>query len=89
MLGLLGNSGNTDAPHLHFHVMDGPSPLLANGLPYVFVGFEGEGVVLDENQLDDGRPGGDRRRVAARAAPEPAADESRGGGRLPEPAAAP
>ena len=27
VLGLLGNSGNTDSPHLHFHVMDGPSPL--------------------------------------------------------------
>jgi hypothetical protein len=26
-LGLVGNSGNTSAPHLHFHVMDGPSPL--------------------------------------------------------------
>ena len=29
VLGLLGNSGNTDTPHLHFHVMDGPSPLVA------------------------------------------------------------
>ena len=36
VLGLLGNTGNTDTPHLHFHVMDGPSPLLANGLPYAF-----------------------------------------------------
>ena len=26
IIGQLGNSGNTDAPHLHFHVMDGPSP---------------------------------------------------------------
>jgi hypothetical protein len=35
LLGYVGNSGNTSAPHLHFHVMDGPSPLLSNGLPYV------------------------------------------------------
>lgn len=35
LLGYVGNSGNTSAPHLHFHVMDGPSPLTSNGLPYV------------------------------------------------------
>ena len=33
VLGLLGNTGNTDGPHLHFHIMDGPSPLQSNGLP--------------------------------------------------------
>ncbi|MET0965032.1 MAG: M23 family metallopeptidase [Nakamurella sp.] len=36
VLGELGNSGNTDAPHLHFHVMDGPDPLASDGLPYQF-----------------------------------------------------
>jgi len=36
LLGELGNSGNTDAPHLHFHVMDGPDPLASDGLPYQF-----------------------------------------------------
>lgn len=39
MLGQLGNSGNTDAPHLHFHVMDGPDPLKADGLPFVIDEF--------------------------------------------------
>ncbi|MDI4666388.1 M23 family metallopeptidase [Xanthobacter autotrophicus] len=44
VIGLLGNTGNTNAPHLHFHVMDGPSPLDANGLPYAFTHFQGQGV---------------------------------------------
>jgi murein DD-endopeptidase MepM/ murein hydrolase activator NlpD len=38
-LGDVGNTGNTTAPHLHLHVMDGPSVLAANGLPYVFEAF--------------------------------------------------
>jgi hypothetical protein len=51
VLGLLGNSGNTDTPHLHFHVMDGASPLEANGLPYAFTSFQGDGVITDEAPL--------------------------------------
>ncbi|MEA2372949.1 MAG: hypothetical protein QOH12_3343, partial [Solirubrobacteraceae bacterium] len=39
LLGLVGNSGNTSAPHLHFHVMDGPSPLSSEGVPYVIDAF--------------------------------------------------
>jgi murein DD-endopeptidase MepM/ murein hydrolase activator NlpD len=54
LLGLLGNSGNTDSPHLHFHIMDGPSPLLSNGVPYVFTSFTGEGRVTDEDPLFKG-----------------------------------
>lgn len=51
VLGLLGNTGNTDAPHLHFHVMDGPVPLNANGLPFVIDRFSSEGVLADD-QID-------------------------------------
>jgi murein DD-endopeptidase MepM/ murein hydrolase activator NlpD len=36
LIGRLGKSGNSDAPHLHFQVMDGPSFLDATGLPFVF-----------------------------------------------------
>lgn len=41
----LGNSGNTDAPHLHFAILDGPGPLGANSLPYVFDSFIVGGTV--------------------------------------------
>src|SRR3712207_1611915 len=40
MLGLVGSSGNSLAPHLHFHVMDGPESLASNGLPYEVDSFE-------------------------------------------------
>jgi hypothetical protein len=39
VLGRLGNSGNTTAPHLHFQIMDAPGALASEGLPYVMTGF--------------------------------------------------
>jgi hypothetical protein len=39
VLGIVGNSGNSVAPHLHVHVMDGPSPLASQGLPYLVDAF--------------------------------------------------
>jgi murein DD-endopeptidase MepM/ murein hydrolase activator NlpD len=45
-LALLGNSGNTTAPHLHFHVMDAPLELGADrNLPYVFDAFDYQGFL--------------------------------------------
>lgn len=40
VLGLVGNSGNSTEPHLHFHICDAPSPLGSEGLPFVFESFE-------------------------------------------------
>jgi hypothetical protein len=39
VLGELGDSGNTTAPHLHFQLMDANSPLAAEGIPYLFEKF--------------------------------------------------
>lgn len=51
-IGLVGNSGNSSAPHLHFHVMDGPSPLAANGLPYVLDRFRVTGAYPSTEAFD-------------------------------------
>ena len=40
VIGHVGNSGNSTMPHLHFHLMDGPDPLEASGLPCAFRGYE-------------------------------------------------
>jgi hypothetical protein len=45
ILGLLGNSGNSSEPHLHFHLCDRNSPLGSQGIPYVFQQFAVTGGV--------------------------------------------
>jgi hypothetical protein len=54
VLAKLGNSGQSDAPHLHLHVVDAPSPLAAEGLPLVFETFDLEGHVSSLRVLTDG-----------------------------------
>src|SRR5262249_12978959 len=46
----LGNTGNSNAPHLHIQVMSGPSFLSADGIPYVIDGFTYQGQV-DPDQI--------------------------------------
>jgi murein DD-endopeptidase MepM/ murein hydrolase activator NlpD len=43
VLGLVGNSGNSTEPHLHFHISNSNSPLGSEGLPYALQSFEVEG----------------------------------------------
>jgi murein DD-endopeptidase MepM/ murein hydrolase activator NlpD len=44
VLGLAGNSGNTSEPHLHVHLMNGPSMQEADGLPMPFDGYDADGT---------------------------------------------
>jgi murein DD-endopeptidase MepM/ murein hydrolase activator NlpD len=55
----LGNSGNTDGPHLHFHVMSAPDPLRSNGLPFVLSSFKLDGRITSmdaQDAIEAGQP---------------------------------
>jgi hypothetical protein len=52
VIGLVGNTGNSVAPHLHVHVMDGPSPLASQGLPYLVDRFTITAQVASTKDFD-------------------------------------
>jgi hypothetical protein len=53
VIGLVGDSGNSVAPHLHFQVTDGPSSLSSNGLPYEIRRFEVTGKTPGTAAFDE------------------------------------
>jgi murein DD-endopeptidase MepM/ murein hydrolase activator NlpD len=44
-IGLLGNSGNSTAPHLHFGLLDAPDPLAGDSVPMVFDHYTLTGII--------------------------------------------
>jgi hypothetical protein len=60
VMGLVGDTGNSIVPHLHFQVTDGPSSLSANGLPYEISDFEmtgkSDGTAAFDQAESDGTP---------------------------------
>src|SRR5215813_3247833 len=73
VLGLVGTSGNSSEPHLHFHVTDGRSPLMSNGVPYLLQKFSGRRKAISTEAFDqatvDGKP------IATEAVPLPGLHE--------------
>jgi murein DD-endopeptidase MepM/ murein hydrolase activator NlpD len=55
VLGKLGNSGNSDVPHLHFQISDAGTPSQGEGLPFVFESFQllGKTDMLGALELGD------------------------------------
>ena len=52
-LGRLGNSGNTNGPHLHFNVLDAASMEEGQGVPFVFDLVETRGAATPDAALGD------------------------------------
>jgi hypothetical protein len=52
VLGLVGNTGNSVAPHLHFQLVDEPSSLASNGMPYEIDGFQVTGQTPGTEAFD-------------------------------------
>lgn len=56
LLGLVGNTGNSDLPHLHFQLMNAPSILASGGLPFVLRSFASAGSIPPGDQIDLEQP---------------------------------
>ena len=58
VIGLVGDSGNSIVPHLHFQVTDGPSSLSSNGLPYEISEFQVTGRTGGTSAFDEAESNG-------------------------------
>jgi hypothetical protein len=58
VIGLVGDTGNSIVPHLHFQVTDGPSSLSSNGLPYEITEFQVTGKTAGTKAFDEAESNG-------------------------------
>jgi len=58
VIGLVGDTGNSIVPHLHFQVTDGPSSLSSNGLPYEISEFQVTGATAGTKAFDEAESNG-------------------------------
>jgi hypothetical protein len=52
MIAKLGNTGNSSVSHMHFHLMDGPSVLGSDAVPYVLDAFAYAGQIAPQALVD-------------------------------------
>jgi hypothetical protein len=71
LLGLVGNSGNSVAPHLHFQVTDRSSSLAANGLPYEMRDFQVTGKTSGTKAFDEAEEKGTPLAIAPMSSVQP------------------
>jgi hypothetical protein len=58
VIGLVGDTGNSIVPHLHFQVTAGPSSLSSNGLPYEISEFQVTGATAGTKAFDEAESNG-------------------------------
>jgi hypothetical protein len=70
VIGLVGDTGNSIVPHLHFQVTDGPSSLSSNGLPYEISDFGVTGKSHGTEAFDQAESNGSPLPVTAFSPPQ-------------------
>jgi murein DD-endopeptidase MepM/ murein hydrolase activator NlpD len=71
VLGRVGHTGNSTAPHLHTQLMDGPDPLVAKGVPCAFRAYEVERPDGSWERVERSIPSSDERIRSVEDSPGP------------------
>jgi len=74
VIGLVGNSGNSIAPHLHFQLTEGELPAASNGLPYEITSFHVTGETPGTKAFDEAEANGTPLAITPVSPPRPVKD---------------